>query len=187
MQETAAGHWRVVGSYTFASLCWLLFSALAGILFLDLAQQLTPLIASALRKHYGAKRVLDWDESVKAITSIIALIGFWAIMASPVDSLVQELGPLIDPDILLVSYHVMFGIAIAYYALSGVIRSKPRRSRQPEVLDKVSWNGLDDAVRMSRYLKRLEALRSSGDLDERTYEKLRVEYETKLRGAIELP
>lgn len=79
----------------------------------------------------------------------------------------------------------MFGLAIAYYAVSGAIRMKPSGFREPEAIGVVSWDGAWGSSRCP--LKRLEAPESTGDLDKRTYDKLRTEYETKVRKAIELP
>jgi hypothetical protein len=172
-------------SYTFGSLLWLAVLAAIGAVMFDIREQVAPSIGSAIRKRYKGQRVLDWDEVAKAITWIVILIAVWLILASPVKSLADALQPLINP-VWVLSYHVLFALAIAYYAVAGALRSKAPRSEQPEALAKVSWDGLDEAVKMSQYLKRLEALKSSGDLDDKTYQKLHVEYESKLRAAIEL-
>jgi hypothetical protein len=175
---------KLFGSYTFGKLYWLLVLALVGIVLFDIGERATPLAASAIRR-YTEKRVAS--SYAWAITSIGVLIAVWLILATPFETLAKALEPSISSSALLVLYHVLFGIAVAYYAVSGVIRSKAARFQQPEALRQVSWDGLEESVRISGYLKRLEALKSSGNIDDRTYEKLRMEYETRLREAIELP
>jgi hypothetical protein len=171
--------------YTLRDYFWLGVVVLFGIVIFDIPEQVAPSIGSAIRKRYKGKRFLDWDEVAKAVGQIVVLVAVWLILASPVKSLADALQPLINP-VWVLSYHVLFALAIGYYAVSGALRSKAPRSEQPEALAKVSWNGLDEAVKMSQYLKRLEALKSSGDLDDKTYEKLHEEYESKLRATIEL-
>lgn len=158
--------------------------ALVGIVLFDIGERASPLVASAIRRYTGKKVASSY---AWAITSIAVLIAVWLILTTPFEALAKAFEPSISSSALLVLYHVLFGIAITYYAVSGTIRSKAALFQQPEALREVSWDGLDEAVRISGYLKRLEALKSSGNIDDRTYEKLRMEYETKLRGAIELP
>jgi len=178
---------KLFGSYTFGNLVSLGMLGLIGIVLFDIGERATPLLASAVKKSYKGKRVLDWDELAKTITSIVVFVAVWLLLASPFGSLASALQQLINPGIMRLGYLLMFMLAMAYYALTGAIGSKVPRFKEPEALGAISWDGLEQAVTMSRYLKRLEALKSSGDIDDRTYDKLRMEYEAKLREAIELP
>lgn len=61
-----------------------------------------------------------------------------------------------------------------------------KQQARPELAwDQIS--GYEEAVRMSRYLRRLDGLLSSGEIDEKAYDRLRSEYEQKLREAVESP
>ena len=171
-------------SYTFGNLVWLVMLGVIGLVLFDIGDRVSPLLASVVRKRYTGKRALDWDVLARAVTRVANLIVVWLLLASPTKSMVQLLG---FPDAALGLYHILFGLAIAYCAVSGAVESRAPGLKRLEPLSGVSWDGLEEAVRMSQYLKRLEALGSSGHMDERTYDKLRAEYERRLREAIELP
>jgi len=174
------------GSYTFGNLLWLILLGLIGAVLFIIGDRVSPLLASVVRERYTGKRVLDWDEFMRAVTRVAILIAVWVLLLSSIKSLVGALSPWISADALLGLYHILFGLAVAYFAVSGAIRCRTPGLKAPESLGGVSWDGLEEAVKTSEYLKRLEALKSSGNIDEKTYDKLHVEYESKLRAAIEL-
>jgi hypothetical protein len=173
------------GSYTLGDLIWLVMLGLIGAAVFDIGSNVSPLLALVAKKRYGGERVLDWNELVRAVTRVAILIVVWLLLISPVESLVVAFGYLINANALRALYHILFGLAIAYCGVLGALRSRATGLKQPEPLSGVHWDGLQEAVKMSEYLKRLEALESSGHIDDRTYEKLHVEYESKLRAAIE--
>lgn len=177
---------RLFGSYTFGNFLWLVLLGLTGAILFDLGDRIWPFLGSFVRKRYTGKRALDWDVLARAITRIGFLIVVWMLLISPVESLVDALRSWIYSNALLGLYHTLFALAVAYCAVSGAIRYKAVGLEVPESLSGVSWDGLEEAVKTSEYLRRLEALKSSGHIDEKTYDKLRVEYESKLRSAIEL-
>jgi hypothetical protein len=178
---------KLFGSYTFGNLLWLVLLGLAGAILFDLADRIWPFLASFVRRRYTGKRTLDWDALARAVARVATLIAVWLLLISPVTSLVDALRSQLSPNTVLGLYHILFGLAIAYCAVSGVVESRAPRLKRLEPLSGVSWGGLEETVRMSQYLKRLEALKSSGQMDERTYDKLRAEYESRLKEAIELP
>jgi uncharacterized Tic20 family protein len=175
---------KLFGSYPLGSFVWLCMLALIGVVLFDIGDQISPLLASVVKKRYTGKRAFHWDVLVRTVIRVATLIAVWLLLASPTKSMVELLS---FPDATLGLYSILFGLGMAYYAISGAIRSRARELSQLEPLSGVSWDGLEEAVRMSQYLKRLEALKSSGQMDERTYDKLRAEYERRLREAIELP
>jgi hypothetical protein len=177
---------RLFGSYTFGNLLWLIMLGLTGAILFDFGDRIWPFLTSVVRKRYKGKRALHWDVLTRAITRIGFLIVVWLLLISPVESLVDALRFWIYPIASLGLYHILFALAVAYCAVSGAIQSKATGLEAPESLSGVSWDGLKEAVKTSEYLKRLEALKSSGRIDEKTYDKLRAEYESKLRAAIEL-
>jgi len=174
-------------SYTFGNLVWLVMLGVIGLVLFDIGDRVSPLLASVVRKRYTGKRALDWDVLARAVTRVATLIAVWLLLIPPVASLVDVLRSQVSPNTVLGLYHILFGLAIAYCAVSGAVESRAPGLKRLEPLSGVSWDGLEEAVRMSQYLKRLEALGSSGHMDERTYDKLRAEYERRLREAIELP
>jgi len=178
---------RLFGSYTFGNLLWLVLLGLTGAILFDLGDRIWPFLASVVRKRYTGKRALDWDALARAVTRVSTLIAVWLLLISPVASLVDVLRSQVSPNTVLGLYHILFGLAIAYCAVSGVVEGRAPGLKRLEPLSGVSWGGLEEAVRMSQYLKRLEALKSSGNIDEKTYDKLRAEYETKLKESIEVP
>jgi len=178
---------KLFGSYTFGNLLWLVLLGLTGAILFDLGDRIWPFLASFVRRRYTGKRALDWDVLARTVARIVTLIAVWLLLISPVASLVDALRSQVSPNTALGLYHILFGLAIAYCAVSGVVEGRATGLKRLELLSGVSWGGLEEAVRMSQYLKRLEALKSSGQMDERTYDKLRAEYESKLREAIELP
>jgi hypothetical protein len=175
---------KLFGLYPLGSLVWLCMLAMIGSVLFDIGDQVSPFLASVVKKRYTGKRTFHWDILVRTVVRVATLIVWWLLLASPTKSMVELLG---FPDATLGLYHILFGLAIAYYAISGAIQSRARELSRMEPLSGVSWGGLEETVRMSQYLKRLEALKSSGQMDERTYDKLRAEYERRLREAIELP
>jgi hypothetical protein len=178
---------KLFESYTFGNLVWLAMLGMIGIVMFDIGDQVSPLLASVVKKRYAGKRILEWDVLARAFTRIATLIAAWLLLISPVASLIGALRSWMNPSTAFGLYHVLFGLAIAYYIVSGAVGGRASGLKRLESLSGVSWDGLEEAVRMSHYLKRLEALGSSGHMDERTYDKLRVEYERRLREAIELP
>jgi hypothetical protein len=178
---------KLFGSYTFGNLVWLTMLGVIGLVLFDIGDRLSPLLASVVRKRYTGKRALDWDALARAVTRVATLIAVWLLLISPVASLVDGLRSQVSPNAVLGLYHILFGLAIAYCAVSGAVEGRATKLKRLEPLSGVSWDGLEEAVRMSQYLKRLEALGSSGHMDERTYDKLRAEYERRLRESIELP
>jgi hypothetical protein len=112
-------------SYTFGELVWLATMMSIGLVIVDIADRLIrPLVSSAITSRYKAKRVLNWDELVRAVIRIAALIVFWLILILPVESLADAFRSWIDPKALVGSYHVLYGLAVAYYAASGAIHSR---------------------------------------------------------------
>jgi hypothetical protein len=118
---------NLFSSYTFGELVWLATVILVGLALVDIADRLVRhLVASAIiTSRYTGKRVLNWDELVGTVIRIAALIVFWLILIPPVESLADALRFWIDPKALLGSYHVLCGLAVAYYAVSGAIHSRP--------------------------------------------------------------
>ena len=178
---------NIFGSYPFSDFISLVTLALAWFVLLDVGEKVAPFLGSMVRKKYGGKRELNWDELAKATVLIAVLVTMWVSLGSQFQSLALSLGSVVNPNALFGLYTVLFGLAIAYYAVSGAIRSKAPKLKQQEALGDVPWDRTREAVQFSRYLKRLEALKSSGEIDETTYLKLRLEYETKLRQSIETP
>jgi hypothetical protein len=177
---------RLFGSYTFGNLLSLVLLGLTGATLFDIGDRIWPFLASVVRKRYTGKRVLDWDVLSRAITRIGFLIVGWLLLIPPIESLVDALRFWVYPNALLGLYHILFALAAAYCGVSAAIRYKAVRLEATESLSGVYWDGLEEAVKTSEYLKRLEALKSSEHIDDKTYDKLRAEYESKLRGAIEL-
>jgi hypothetical protein len=178
---------KLFGSYTLGNLVWLTMLGVIGVVLFDIGDRVSPLLASVVKKRYAGKRALDWDVLARAVMRVATLIAVWLLLISPVAYLVDVLRSQVSPNTVLGLYHILFGLAIAYCAVSGVVEGRAPRLKRLEPLSGVSWDGSEEAVRMSQYLKRLEALGSSGQMDERTYDKLRAEYERRLREAIELP
>jgi hypothetical protein len=173
------------GSYKLGDLVWLAMLGLIGAVVFDIGDNVSPLLAWVAKNRYAGESELDWNELVRAVTRVAVLFVVWLLLLSPVESLVVAFGSLINANALRASYHILFGLAISYCGLSGALRSRATGLKQLEPPSEVHWDGLQEAVKMSEYLKRLEALESSGQIDDKTYEKLHAEYESKLRAAIE--
>jgi hypothetical protein len=177
---------KLFGIYPLGDLVWLAVQFLIGTAILDIGENIAPSVGSWIGKKYKGTMVVDWCEISRATIAVAILSVAWFFIAGSVESLARALQSSSNPGIILASYNVLFALAIGYYAISGAIKSRAPKEKRPEALGEVSWSGWEEAATMSRYLSRLEALRTLGDLDDRTYEKLRAEYEGKLKQAIEL-
>ena len=173
--------------FTLTNLLYLVIIVFIGMIMLDISDNIAPFAASEITKRYEGKRVVNWEGLVKTVVSIVVLTVMWAVLAASFQSLAGSLKSWINPNILVLSYNLFFAVALAYVVIMGTIQSRGPSSMQSKGIVDASWTGLGQAVKMSQYLKRLEMLRSSGQIDEVTYERLHAEYEQKLGEAIESP
>ncbi len=172
-------------SFTYGDLLYCVAVVLVGMIVLDIGYHVAPLLALNLAARYKGKTIANWDELVRTFVSLLILVAVWAFLTDQVQSLADQFQSSINPSVLAVSYHVIFWIAIGSRAISGTLRSRTSSSMQAKRETDDSWNGIDQAARMARYLKRLNQLSVSGEIDGRTYERLCTEYEQRLRQAIE--
>jgi hypothetical protein len=186
LRATPAGSSSLLIPFSLGNLLYLAVIVFIGMIALDIGHNIAPFAASEIARKYKGKAVVNWEGFVKTVVSIVVLTVMWAALATSVQSLAGSLKSWIDPSALVLSYNLFFAVILAYFAIMGTVRSRSPSSTQSREIVDVSWRGLGEAVKMSQYLKRLEGLRSSGQIDEVTYENLHGEYETKLREAIEL-
>ena len=176
---------KILGIFTFGDLLSLIVVVLVGIAVFDIFQGFSPMITSFVERGHKGKRDINVAELVKRVISISILATAWLILLPTVQSLAYVLRSLINPSFTLVVYYVLLGVGTGYNIICVITRSRAPRPREPATSPDASWSEFGDAVRMSRYLKRLEEIGISGQIDEKTYARLRAEYEEKLRSAIE--
>ena len=186
-RETPIGSSSLLIPFLLGKVMYVGIIVFIGVIMLEIGDNIAPFAGSEITRRYKGKRVVNWNGLVKTVVSIVVLTVMWAVLAPPFQSLAGSLESWIKPNTLVPSYNLLFAVVLAYVAIMGTIQSRSPSPTQSEAIVDDSWPGLGQAIKMSQYLKRLEMLRSSQQIDEVTYEKLHGEYERKLRETIESP
>jgi hypothetical protein len=187
LRETPLGTSTLLIPFLLGKLAYVGIIVFIGLTMLEIGDKIAPFAGSEITKRYRGKRVVNWNGLVRTVVSIIVLTMMWVVLSTSFQSLAGSVTFLIDSNALILTYNLFFVVVLAYTGIVGTMQSRSPGSTQSIAIGNASWPGLGQAAKVSQYLKRLEVLRSSRQIDEVMYKKLHDEYEQKLRETIESP
>jgi len=123
-------------------------------------------------------------EASRTVVTVVSIVIIWVIMYQPLTALAWAT----NAGWMIMLMNAAFLLSLAYCLALGIVRMRlgKRTVAKPSSITP-HWAGREIGERYAVYLARLEELKASGKIDENTYQRLKGEYESKLREAIEVP